>query len=134
VASAWKPSITGVNSKIDTLGYCESPDHWATPPVYRQLDDHPSRHYRQGRAAKLALSRLEGGSLLPPSAAIALALWLNEAVVALFPEVHSYFIAVADVGDGDYPASFPWPMSIVPRLQGERCQDHGIFDLRGFAQ
>ena len=111
--------------KIDTMGYCESPDHWATPPVYRQLDGHPARHYRQGRVARLALSRLDGGSLLSPSAAIALALWLNEAVVALFPEVYRYFIAVADVGDGDQPASFPADM-IVPRLQGERCQDNGI--------
>jgi len=111
--------------KIDSLGFLESADHWASPPVEKSTQGLPSRHYRQGRAARLVLRRLDGTSLLSPQAAIALALWLNEAAVALFPETFRFLLAVADVADGDYPQSFP-AAKIVPRLEGERRLDNSI--------
>ncbi|MGQ0698798.1 MAG: hypothetical protein ACT4PZ_11220 [Panacagrimonas sp.] len=103
---------------VRTSGYVESSGHWATAPVWKQLNESPVRQYRLGRVAKLRLLKGDGEtSLLSPRAAVALALWLNESAVTLFPETARYFLAVADVADEYRPPAAPL-RHIVPRLTG----------------
>jgi hypothetical protein len=110
-----------VRFRITTEGYVESPDHWASAAASKTNSEHCVREYPYGRVARLSFRNADAGGLLSPGAAVALAQWLNEAAITLFPESHAYFLAVADVTDGDYPTQEP-ASSITPRLTGEKCR------------
>ncbi len=102
---------------VVSVGYVESEDHWASFPSARPPPrEIEPRHYPHGRVARLSF-RKGRGNLLTPGAAVALAQWLNEAVITLLPESHRFFLAVADVEDDAYPATEP-ALWIVPKLDG----------------
>lgn len=105
--------------RLDFSVTCErvvmSLDHWATPPQI-QIFTPMKRQFRAGRAVRIRLTDRDGKPLLTEPAAIALASWLNEAVVTLMPEASRFFIAAPEVNFGSRPTSQTASL-IVPTLQ-----------------
>lgn len=73
------------------------------------------RDYRQGRALRMVLADRQGKPLWSPAQLMALALWINEVSVTLFPESHRFLIAAAYVAEGDRPQTEP-ASDITPML------------------
>ncbi len=82
---------------------------------YSEIDGDVSikRQYDKGRVARFSIVKKDSSPHLNAAAAVALAMWLNEAAIVLFPESWRFFVAVADVEDSCYPEMF------CPRLTGE---------------
>ena len=104
-----------VQFEVTTERVLVSQEHWTNAPRFESVP-RQSRRYRAGRAARLTLTGPSGTSLLPPSAAVALAAWLNEAALSLLPEVSNFFLAAPLVAPDSRPKS-PVAAAVVPSIQ-----------------
>lgn len=73
------------------------------------------RVYRPGRALRILLTDRNNVPLWTARQTLALAQWINEGAVSLFPESHRFMIAAAYVPDSDRPKSEP-SSEIAPKL------------------
>jgi hypothetical protein len=78
-------------------------------------DSIKDRVYRPGRALRILLTDRDDVPLWTASQRLALAQWMNESSVTLFPESHRFMIAAAHVSEEERPTSKP-SCEIAPKL------------------
>lgn len=106
--------IFEIDYTVNVEGWSYSTDFgksWRRSTAHENRD----RVYRPGRALRVLLSDLNGVPLWTTGQILALAQWLNESAISLFPESYRFMIAAAYVPESERPETKP-SSEIVPRL------------------